>query len=168
MVAPTTTLITVPFAPTIYQQSLVDKRLLPEGNPTQEHTCYPSKSQISKSQLLVGTSTTILDNAQTVSLFTAVSTMKPTMQAKTVPDTVGLSTSLKPQPWTPIWPFMLKCELSNHPDKAFVRQLIYKLQHGCTIGYNGPPTWQKILHLHISSLKSLTQHSKKNGNQDEL
>ena len=26
----------------------------------------------------------------------------------------------------------------DHPDKAFVRQLIHDLQHGCMIGYNGP------------------------------
>ena len=33
---------------------------------------------------------------------------------------------------------MLEWELSNHPDKAFVRQLIDDLQHGCNIGYLGP------------------------------
>ena len=59
------------------------------------------------------------------------------MQAKTVEDMVGLPTPLKSKPWTPIRPFILECELSNHPDKAFVKQLIYDLQHGCTIGYNG-------------------------------
>ena len=44
----------------------------------------------------------------------------------------------KPQPWTPIRSFILEHELSIHPDKAFVKQLIYDLQHGCAIGYNGP------------------------------
>ena len=44
----------------------------------------------------------------------------------------------KPKPWTPIRPFILKRELSDYPDKAFVEQLIYDLCHGCTIGYNGP------------------------------
>jgi len=28
--------------------------------------------------------------------------------------------------------------LSNYPNKAFVRQLINSLQHGCAIGYAGP------------------------------
>ena len=60
------------------------------------------------------------------------------MQSKTVPNTVGLSTPTKPQPWTPIRPFILERELSDHLDKAFVRQLIHNLQHGYTIGYNGP------------------------------
>ena len=44
----------------------------------------------------------------------------------------------RPLPWTPLRPFMLEWELSNHPDKAFVRQLIDDLQHGCNIGYLGP------------------------------
>jgi len=44
----------------------------------------------------------------------------------------------RPLPWTPLQPFILEWELSNHPDKAFVRQLIHNLQHGCNIGYLGP------------------------------
>ena len=60
------------------------------------------------------------------------------MQSKTVQNTVGLSTPAKPQSWTPIRPFILERELSDHPDKAFVRQLIHDRQHGCMIGYNGP------------------------------
>ena len=43
----------------------------------------------------------------------------------------------KPQPWTPIRSFLLERELSSHPDKTFVRQLINDLQHGCSIGYTG-------------------------------
>jgi len=45
---------------------------------------------------------------------------------------------IKPLPWTPIRPFVLERELSNYPNKAFVRQLIDNLQHGCAIGYAGP------------------------------
>ena len=44
----------------------------------------------------------------------------------------------KPLPWTPLRPFVLEGELSNHPNKAFVRRLINNLRHGCTIGYEGP------------------------------
>ena len=44
----------------------------------------------------------------------------------------------KPLLWTPLRPFVLECELSNHPNKAFVRRLINNLRHGCTIGYEGP------------------------------
>ena len=44
----------------------------------------------------------------------------------------------KPQPWTPIRSFLLERELSSHPDKIFVRQLVNDLQHGCSIGYTGP------------------------------
>ena len=50
----------------------------------------------------------------------------------------SLLTPLKLQPWAPICLFILKCELSNHPDRAFVKQLSYNLQQGCTIGNNGP------------------------------
>ena len=45
---------------------------------------------------------------------------------------------IKSQPWTPIRSFLLEHELSFHPDKVFVRQLIDDLQHGCSIGYTGP------------------------------
>jgi len=41
-------------------------------------------------------------------------------------------------PCTPLRPLVLECELRNHPDKAFVRQLISDLTHGCNIGYTGP------------------------------
>jgi len=44
----------------------------------------------------------------------------------------------KPLPWTPLWPFIFECELSNFPDKVFVRQLIDNLWHGCSIGYTSP------------------------------
>ena len=39
---------------------------------------------------------------------------------------------------TPLRPLVIKWELVNHPDKAFVEQLIKDLVHGCFIGYNGP------------------------------
>ena len=44
----------------------------------------------------------------------------------------------KPKPWTPIRPFILERELSNHPNKTFVEELIHDLSYGCTIGYTGP------------------------------
>ena len=39
---------------------------------------------------------------------------------------------------TPLQPLVIKWELVNHPDKAFVEQLIKDLVHGCSIGYHGP------------------------------
>lgn len=97
------------------------QRLLLEGNPTQEIKCHPT--QIRESHLLVRTSTATPANAQTVSLPTAVNTAEPTMLEKAAPNAVGLPTPLKPQPWTPIRPFILEWELSNYPDKAFVSSL---------------------------------------------
>ena len=59
----------------------------------------------------------------------------------------GLS---KPLPWTPLRPFIL--ELSDHPDRVFVRQLIENLRQGCKIGYSGP----QFTHL-ASNLESASQ-----------
>jgi len=50
----------------------------------------------------------------------------------------GQPTLVKPLPMTPLQPFILERELSNYPDKVFVRQLIDDLRHGCAIGYTGP------------------------------
>ena len=51
---------------------------------------------------------------------------------------VGSGGITKSLPWTPIRPFVLERELSNYPDKAFVRRLVDNLRHGCAIGYEGP------------------------------
>ena len=58
----------------------------------------------------------------------------------TVPGSVltGMGPLFKPTPWTPLQPFVLERELSDHTDKAFVMQLINDLSHGCSIGYKGP------------------------------
>ena len=44
----------------------------------------------------------------------------------------------KPTPRTPLRPFVLEHELSNHPNKYFVKQLINDLSNGCSIEYKGP------------------------------
>ena len=62
--------------------------------------------------------------------------MGPTTVPRTVP--TGAALLNKPKPWTPIRSFILERELCNHPDKTFVKKLIYDLCHGCTIGYTGP------------------------------
>ena len=74
---------------------------------------------------------------------------------------------IRPLPWTLLQPFMLEWELSNHPDKAFVRQLIDNLQHGCNIGYN-LLTQQTTWLPHHGSRKLLTQHFKKSVKQVEF
>ena len=40
-----------------------------------------------------------------------------------------------PRTQTLLRPFILKCKLAHHPDKAFVQQLISNIVHGCAIGY---------------------------------
>ena len=68
--------------------------------------------------------------------YTCVKSVAPAIVPASVPTkTVWLS---KPTPWTPLQPFILERELSNHPDKAFVMRLINDLCHGCFIGYEGP------------------------------
>ena len=64
----------------------------------------------------------------------------------------GSSALSKPLPWTPLRPFILECELSDHPDRVFVRQLIDNLRQGCKIGYTGP----QFTHL-ASNLESASQ-----------
>ena len=39
---------------------------------------------------------------------------------------------------TPLHVSTLKDELATHPDQNFVHELIHNIQHGCSIGYNGP------------------------------
>ena len=41
-------------------------------------------------------------------------------------------------PCTPVQPLILECELCEHPDKAFVEQLLSDIRQGCNIGYTGP------------------------------
>ena len=57
----------------------------------------------------------------------------------------------KPLPWTSIRPFILERELSNYPNKAFVRRLINNLRHGCVIGYAGPQFMYFANNLHSAS-----------------
>ena len=74
--------------------------------------------------------------AQTAHSHTEVNSEVPTTALSTAPTEAVLIN--KPKPWTPIQLLILKRELSDYPDKAFVEQLIYDLCHGCTISYNGP------------------------------
>ena len=39
---------------------------------------------------------------------------------------------------TPLRPLILEWELSNHPDKTFIKQLLSDIRQGCNIGYTGP------------------------------
>ena len=71
-----------------------------------------------------------------VTSYTCVKSVAPVTAPASAPArTVWLP---KPTPWTPLRPFILERELSNHPNKAFVKQLINDLCHGCLIGYKGP------------------------------
>ena len=49
-----------------------------------------------------------------------------------------LSTLDIKNPRTPVRPLILECELHDHPDKAFVEQLLSDIRQGCNIGYTGP------------------------------
>ena len=71
-----------------------------------------------------------------VTSYTCVKSVAPVTAPASAPaGTVWLT---KPTPWTLLRPFILERELSNHPNKAFVKQLINDLCHGCLIGYKGP------------------------------
>ena len=68
--------------------------------------------------------------------YTCVNCVVPTTVPGSAP--TGTVPFTKPTHWTPLRPFILERELSNHPDQAFVKQLINDLRHGCFIGYEGP------------------------------
>ena len=71
-----------------------------------------------------------------VTSYTCVKSVAPVTAPASAPaGTVWLP---KRTPCTPLRPFILERELSNHPNKAFVKQLINYLCHGCLIGYKGP------------------------------
>ena len=95
----------------------------------------PEDTPLSDQQLgmpLIAQSVTV----QTAHSHTDVNSVLPTTMLSTVLTEAVLVN--KPKPWTAIWLFILKRELSDYLDKAFVEQQIYDLCHGCTIGYNGP------------------------------
>ena len=105
------------------QAPAVDSIQLQEGYPT------------SDSPLAMPTTTQFVA-ARHVNSFTNASFVGPTTVPRTVP--TGAALLNKPKPWTPVRSFILERELCNHPDKTFVKKLIYDLCHGCTIGYTGP------------------------------
>ena len=74
--------------------------------------------------------------ARHVNSFTNASFVGLTTVPRSVP--TGEALLNKPKPWSPVRSFILERELCNHPDKAFVKKLIFYLCHGCTIGYTGP------------------------------
>ena len=52
---------------------------------------------------------------------------------------------------TPLRPLIIERELADHPDKAFVKQLISNLIHGCSNGYHGPHDQFAANAKHLSS-----------------
>ena len=48
---------------------------------------------------------------------------------------------------SPLRPLELECELTHHPDKGSVWQLLHDIKHGCDIGYNGPHFAHTAHHL---------------------
>ena len=73
-----------------------------------------------------------------VSLPMFVNTVVPITQPGAASEQDPSGPPTRPQQWSPIRPFALERELSSHPDKVFVKQLVNDLQHGCSIGYTGP------------------------------
>ena len=77
-------------------------------------------------------------NVRNVNLLTGVKSVVPVIQHEFAQPSGNPRLPIKSQPWIPIRSFLLERELSFHPDKVLVRQLIDDLQHGCSIGYTGP------------------------------
>ena len=74
-------------------------------------------------------------DTKTTHSLTDVNTLVPAITLSTVPTEAVLLN--KPKPCTPIQLFILKHNVSDYPNKAFVEQLTHDLYHGYTIGYTG-------------------------------
>ena len=106
----------------------------------------PWNSQATNDQdQLVMLSTTQSASVPPVTSYTSVKYAVPATAPRRVPTGIGLLS--KPTPWTPLRPFILERELRNHPDNAFIKQLINDLCHGCFIGYKGPQFSYSVANL---------------------
>ena len=134
VVLPITTLRNVLFILTLYLHPPMSQDLPPQALQVDSSLSLEDTS-LSDQQPIIPLITQSV-TARTAHSRTDVNSVVPTTVLSTAPTEAVLVN--KPKPWTPIRPFILKRELSDYPDKAFVEQLIYDLCHGCTIGYNGP------------------------------
>ena len=94
-------------------------------------------AQVPLGKHTAGTSTIGHVNISDVSSPTLANTVAPITLLRTAPGQDPCGPPARPHPWSPIRPFVLERELSSHPDKVFVKQLVHDLQHGCSIGYAG-------------------------------
>ena len=131
----TTILKIVLFVATSHQQLPAD-RDLPLAHPSPVDSRTSQEDSPITDLLPVMPSTAQPAAAQIAHSPIAVTSVVPT----TVPGTAQAKAALfnKPKSWTPIRPFILERKLSNHPNKAFVEELIHDLCYGCTIDYTGP------------------------------
>ena len=122
---------------------------LEDSTHNQHWVTYHNPDTNSTTVIQPWNSQTINNQDQLVTLLTAQSAAIPPVTSytsvkyaapATAPEPVptGIGPLSKPTPWTPLPPFVLERELSNHPDSAFVKQLINDLCHGYFIGYKGP------------------------------
>ena len=94
--------------------------------------------QVPQGKLTAGNSTIGHVNISDVNRPTLANTVVPITQLRTAPRQDPCGLPARPHPWSPIQSFVFECKLSSHPDKVFVKQLVYDLQHGCSNGYAGP------------------------------
>ena len=136
--------ISVLFVPILQSSYLADSGTTLSDNTIQES----AEAQLLTNTICQGTQDRYLDTAKTstihhvhesdVSLPIIANSAMPITQHGIAHTQDPSGPPTRPQPWSPIRPFILECELSFYPDKVFVRQLVHDLQHGCSIGYTGP------------------------------
>ena len=126
--------------PTLQGSYLVDSGMMLEDNPQdQAKTILLTKSpQVTQRTHTAGSSTFHHVDVTTVNLPMFANTVVPITQPEAALGQDPRGPLTRPQPWSPIRPFVLERELSTYPDKVFVIQLVHDLQHGCSIGYTGP------------------------------
>ena len=140
--------ITVLFVLTLQSRHLVDQGILTEDSLTLEHPQQqlpPTRTipHLIYIQGIAGISTVPHANVHNVNLLTDVKSVVPVIQHEFAQPSGTPRLPIKSQPWTPIRSFLLERELSFHPDKVFVRQLIDTLDLNL-------PIRQITYFLHIS------------------
>ena len=107
-------------------------------HPQQQPPLTQTTPHLIHMQDIAGISTALHANVRNVNLLTDVKSVVPVIQHEFAQPSGTPRLPIKSHTWTSIRSFLLERELSFHPDKVFVRQLIDDLQHGCSIGYTGP------------------------------
>ena len=119
---------------------MIDNQVTGEHHPTPDPPNAAASSQIHIPTIVETLTTGEGAHNHTVPFTTCVSTVEGPIRDSFISNPRG---SHFPDlddrgPCTSLQPLILECEPQNHPNKAFVKQLLSDIRHECDIGYSGP------------------------------